>query len=108
MDNNKGLSALGYFSVFFAPFLVPIILLFAAKDDDVRYHAKRALISHIIPCILFVFVAIFMIFSFILTTTEPTMSNTSVIIMFLIMGGFTIITFVIFIWNIIQGIKVLR
>ena len=43
------LSALSYFSIFFAPFLFPIIIWIVAKDDYIEGHAKRALFSHVFP-----------------------------------------------------------
>ncbi|MGG0188230.1 DUF4870 domain-containing protein, partial [Bacillus rhizoplanae] len=51
MKSNNILSSLCYFSIFFAPFLFPIIVFFIA-EGDVKYHAKKALWTHIIPFII--------------------------------------------------------
>ncbi|MEH6939148.1 DUF4870 domain-containing protein [Bacillus sp. JJ664] len=100
METNKILSSLCYFSVFFAPFLLPIIVYFVSKDAFVKTHAKRSLFSHFLPFITFV---IFFVLSFLsFYSIESTYGW--VIFAFVIVF---IINFVVFIWNIIQGIKVL-
>ncbi|GGA46276.1 DUF4870 domain-containing protein [Psychrobacillus lasiicapitis] len=113
MVNNKMLSALSYFSVLFAPFIVPIIVFFVSQDKEVKYHAKKSLFSHIIPVILMI-----IIFISIFATTIP--SSTSMVMMlekpsfwatfgpllFIIL--YIIIYLIVLIWNIIQGIRVLR
>ena len=48
MKGNNILSSLCYFSIFFAPFLLPIIVYFVA-EDEVKYHAKKAFWSHVFP-----------------------------------------------------------
>ena len=52
MDNQRILSALCYFSILFAPFLLPLIVYFVSPDTEVKYHAKRSLLSHLIPVAL--------------------------------------------------------
>ena len=105
---TKGLSALNYFSIFFAPFLVPIIVFFISKDQDVRYHAKRALISHIIPVFIGILIAVYMLFSVILTGNEPNFGDTMFTTMIVIMITYGLLSVFVLIWNVIQGIKVLR
>lgn len=77
LDNPKILSALSYFSVLFAPFLLPIIVYFISQDSEVKYHAKKSLISHIIPVILLIilFVSVFSSFAPIATgfTKQPSL-----------------------------------
>lgn len=108
MDQSKGLSALGYLSFYFAPFIVPIILFFVSKEDSVRYHAKRAFISHLIPIFLgIIFLIIFISSTFTLEIINESADIFigSVFIAFII---FTVISFIIAIWNLVQAIKVLR
>src|SRR5699024_1321770 len=50
MTSDKFLSSLCYFSVFFAPFLFPIMVWILTKDE-VRYHSGKALWTHIVPYI---------------------------------------------------------
>lgn len=110
MDTNKMLSASTYFSILFAPFILPIIVYFLTTEKEVKYHAKRSLISHIIPAIFFVFLllAIFANFIPIGYTGNPTNMWSSMTTALIFMGLYTVINIVLFIWNIVQGIKVLR
>lgn len=48
MKADKLLSSLCYFSVFFAPFLFPIIV-WILTEENVRHHAGKALWIHIVP-----------------------------------------------------------
>ena len=50
-QSEKILSSLCYFSVFFAPFLLPIIVWIVA-DKPVSTHAKNSVLYHIYPYIL--------------------------------------------------------
>ncbi|MEK4230788.1 DUF4870 domain-containing protein [Solibacillus sp. FSL H8-0538] len=108
MDNTKGLSALNYFSIFFAPFLLPIIVFLISQDEEVRYHAKRALLSHVIPFVIGIIIAAFFLFTVILSGNEPNWGDTVFTSMFLLMGLYALASFFIVIWNVIQGVKVLR
>ncbi|PEL08024.1 DUF4870 domain-containing protein [Bacillus sp. AFS017336] len=101
METNKILSSLCYFSIFFAPFLLPIIVYFVAKDQQIKSHSKRALFSHILPFLTIIILGAISIFTF--NTTGDGVSYT-------IIGGFIlvcIVNLVVFIWNIVQGIKIL-
>ena len=111
LDQSKGLSALSYLSYFFAPFLLPIIIFFITKEDFVKRHSKRAIISHIIPV---VFGIIFAIFFFVSAFSWDT-NNEAIYIgdifassFFIFFAIFMIVTFIIAIWNLVQAIKVLR
>lgn len=111
MENNKILSALSYFSVLFAPFILPIIVFFVSQDKEVKHHAKRSLISHLIPFIFMVIIVISIfssIFSMSMSTTynEPSLLMTSAPIIFVLL--YLVVYVIILIWNIIQGVKVLR
>ena len=101
MEANKILSSLCYFSVFFAPFLFPIIVYFVAKDLAVKSHSKRAFFSHLLPFITIIILFLISIFS---------LNGMGSGAGFAFFGGIAlafIINFVVFVWNIIQGIKVL-
>ncbi|MEH7451676.1 DUF4870 domain-containing protein [Gottfriedia acidiceleris] len=101
METNKILSSLCYFSVFFAPFLFPIIVYFVAKDQQLKSHSKRAFFSHILPFLTIIILAIISLFTF--NTFGDGVG-------FALIGGFVlafIINLIVFIWNIVQGIKVL-
>lgn len=95
MNTNKLVSSLCYLSVLFAPFILPIVIYFVAKDD-VKYHAKRALLSHLIPFLSIIFLIIgighfahgFIWFS----------------LMILVFGG---LSFIVMIWNLVIGVKLL-
>ncbi|REE81265.1 uncharacterized protein DUF4870 [Paenibacillus taihuensis] len=94
MESNKIISALCYFSIFFAGFIVPVVIYFVSNDYEVKGHAKRALLSHLIPIIalpLF-FVAIF--------------SGHVGTILFLGLIS-ALLGFLVVIWNVVMGIRVL-
>ena len=118
MDNRRVLSSLCYFSVLFAPFLLPIIVYFITPDTEVKHHAKRSLLSHLIPVALGIIgFIIMMIGSFTMfgSSVDGTMYtgpetnfffNAGTTVLFVILYG--ILSLVVLIWNIIQGIKVLQ
>ncbi|WP_144511842.1 DUF4870 domain-containing protein [Bacillus sp. FJAT-22090] len=113
MDNSKVLSALSYFSVLFAPFIVPIIIFFVSHDKEVKNHAKKSLISHIVPVVLLVilFIGLFATtvpFSYSMNTSfeKPSFWIASGPILFILL--YVIVYIIVLIWNIIQGIRVLR
>lgn len=113
MSNTKLLSSLCYFSIFFAPLLLPIIIYFASDEYEVKQHAKKSLISHIIPMTLLVagFVLMsFSIFSFNLRSVsigdEPFLFWGLAPFLFIILYG--VLFFIVLVWNVYQGIKVLR
>ncbi|WP_270180095.1 DUF4870 domain-containing protein [Alkalihalobacillus sp. CinArs1] len=96
MSVEKVMSSLCYFSVFFAPFLFPIIVFFVMKDEEVTYHAKRAVLSHLLPfaSVIIVFIAIF--------------GLDIGVVVFLGFIVFGLLNVIVFIWNIVKGIQVLR
>lgn len=108
MNSNKVLASLCYFSVLFAGFIFPVIVYFVADDQEVKKHAKKAFLSHCIPAAT---IAIFII----LGVTMGAMHQYSDI-SFLVGGGFVwvgfaiagIVNLVIVVWNIVQGIRVLK
>ncbi|MFF5996724.1 DUF4870 domain-containing protein [Lysinibacillus sp. KU-BSD001] len=106
MDHSKGLSALNYFSVFFAPFIVPIIIYFISADAEVKRHAIRALLSHVIPVILgIVLVVILFIVGIFSSQVNGDILFTTWILLIL---GYGLLYLIVIIWNVVQGIKVLR
>ncbi|MEK4701226.1 DUF4870 domain-containing protein [Solibacillus sp. FSL R7-0668] len=108
MDQSKGLSALGYLSFYFAPFVLPLIIFFVAKEDAVKHHNKRAFISQLIPIVLGI---IYFIFFIIFAFTDGIAYETNYFFEGWIFIGFIILavlSFGIAIWNLVQAIKVLR
>ncbi|MFD1205156.1 DUF4870 domain-containing protein [Sporosarcina contaminans] len=113
MPNSKILSALCYFSVFFSPLLLPVIVYFVTDDYEVKTHAKRSLISHLCPVI--VMVAGFLLFSFSIVSFENRLMgmmtgdiNFWSFTPFLFMLIYGVLFLAIIIWNVYQGVKVLK
>ncbi|KFN01700.1 DUF4870 domain-containing protein [Bacillus clarus] len=103
MKGNNILSSLCYFSIFFAPFLLPIIVYFVA-EDDVKYHAKKAFWSHIFPyAILFGGLALSGAFG--LGFGESEGVGIAIAITYVV---FILVGIYYFIWNIVKGVKVLK
>lgn len=100
MKDNRLLSALSYLSVFFAPFIVPIIVFLASKDDEVRDHSKKALISHLIPFVSAIF-AFILFFGSIFTNNEFAIGGS----FFLGFALVIVVNIVVVIYNIFKAIK---
>ncbi|SOB99950.1 hypothetical protein SAMN05880501_102296 [Ureibacillus xyleni] len=107
MDNNKIISALCYISLLFAPFLLPLIVYFVVNNDEVKYHAKRAFISHLIPVAIGMLLGLFGLLGVFSVYSADTM-NGFVIILFAFMALYFLITVILMIWNLIQAVKVLK
>ena len=115
MQNNKLLAPLCYFSVFFAPLLIPAIIFFITDDREIKFHAKRSFVSHLVPVIILI--AGLVIFSFSMFSFTSRISampsedfglgfwQLAPFIFTLIYG---LLFIAIMIWNIIQGVKVLK
>ncbi|WP_342506337.1 hypothetical protein [Sporosarcina sp. FSL K6-2383] len=115
MQNNKLLASLCYFSVFFAPLLLPVIIYFISDNREIKYHAKRSLISHLVPTLLLI--AGFVIFSFSMFSLTNQISGMSgdnfsfsfwQLTPFIFMLIYGLLFVIIVIWNIVQGVKVLK
>ena len=101
METRKVLSSLCYFSIFFAGFIFPLAVYLATSDERTKNHAKKSLLSHLIPLIL----TPLLVFAVIYDTTGqqntiPVFTIISIIILILLWA-------IIIIWNIIKGVKVL-
>lgn len=97
---QRVIASLNYFSIFFAPFLFPIIVYFVTTNNTVKHHAKRALFSHIIPVLVTI--------GSIVAGIMLALSNfagvaTGTIVLGYLLAG--ILYFIFMIWNIVQGIK---
>ncbi|WP_054956180.1 DUF4870 domain-containing protein [Paenibacillus dakarensis] len=90
------LSSLSYFSIFFAPFIFPVIVWIVSNDNYVELHAKRALISHVFPVIAGIILLFMAIGS----------GSFGAVIGYVIL--FAIIYFGAFVYNVVKGIQVLR
>lgn len=113
MSNPKLLSALCYFSVFFFPLLLPFVIYLVTEEHEVKLHAKRSLISHLIPVILLISGII--IFSFSMFSVEKRMLSVIhgqfdfwSIAPFLFTLMYSLLFLAIIIWNVFQGVKVLK
>lgn len=100
LDSNKVLSAICYFSVLFAPFIVPIIIYFASDDSFVKKHAKSSLLSHVIPALFIPLVILAAFYDFAQTADFPILLLTTFVV-------FGIASLIIFIWNLVRGVKLL-
>ncbi|RUT28487.1 hypothetical protein EJP77_17915 [Paenibacillus zeisoli] len=89
------LASLSYFSIFFAPFLLPVVIWFISDDAMVRKHAGRALFSHVFPVLAAIPLLYFMF------------SAQYVASIFMYIVIFAIIYFCAFLYNIVQGIRIL-
>jgi len=100
MEDGKLLSSLSYFSIFFAPVLLPFIVLLVSNDQVVKKHAKSSMLSQLIPLIFLPFL-IFSIFSSVMTYDEIPVLFLSLIVLHVITS------FIVLIWNVVRGVKVL-
>lgn len=108
MNQSKGLSALGYLSFYFAPFILPLFVFFVTKDDFVKHHNKRAFISQLIPIVLgIIYFVLFTVF----VVTDSNIYGPGNFFEGWIFIGFIILVVISVanaIWNLVQAIKVLR
>jgi protein-S-isoprenylcysteine O-methyltransferase Ste14 len=102
METRKVLSGLCYFSVFFAGFLFPLVVFLASGDEGTKKHAKKALLSHLIPLIPLPLL-VFAIFN------DIEAINNGAIPVFTIVTGviMVIVSIIVVIWNVIKGVKAL-
>ena len=100
MQDNRILSALSYLSVFFAPFIVPIIIFLVSKDLEVRDHSKKAFISHLFP-FLSVIATLFLIFGTFFTNNDAVIGSS----VFLGFIGVIVVNVVVVIYNIYKAIR---
>lgn len=102
MNTNKVLAGLSYLSIFCVGFIFPLIVFLVSSSTYVKEHAKKALISHLIPIIpvlVLAGAAVYLELTNQLTDTTP---------IFLMVGAlFTIlIAIIVTIWNLVKAIKV--
>lgn len=95
--SEKGLASICYFSTFFAPILLPLVVWIVAHKP-VSTHAKKALIYHIVPWLLIGTSVSFFIIS---------LSGSTLIfhLMVAILTGLSSVYF--YIYNLYCGVKVL-
>ena len=101
METRKVLSSLCYFSIFFAGFLFPLIVYFASGDEGTKRHAKKSLLSHLIPLIPTALM-VFTILNDIFNLHDRVSAFTIISIVVLLLKWVVVI-----IWNIIKGVKIL-
>ncbi|WP_102344891.1 DUF4870 domain-containing protein [Bacillus sp. Marseille-P3661] len=100
MNTDRLISSLCYFSIFFAGFILPVVIYFIVDSSEIKEHAKKAFLSHLIPLITIPFIVIPWLF----TGVEPTLFAISGIAAFLLIGA---INLIVLIWNVYKGVKVL-
>ena len=99
---NRVLAALCYFSIFFLGFIFPMIVYFVAGEDvALKRHAKRAMFSHLIPMVMGM---IAILISIVQLNSNMELTNLPGITI-LLMVGYGLTSFIVMIWNVIQGIK---
>ncbi|PEE40966.1 DUF4870 domain-containing protein [Bacillus pseudomycoides] len=103
MEGNNILSSLSYFSIFFAPLLFQIIIYFVA-EEEVKYHAKKALWTHLIPYVTII-IGLTISGALGFSSINENAIGIAVIVTFAIAF---IINIYYFIWNIVKGVKVLK
>ena len=102
---NRLLAALCYFSFFFLGFIFPAVIYFVAGDDfELKGHAKRALISHLFPVVMGIIVFFAFLTQLALSSEITALPYTAILAMFLL----GLISFIVMIWNVIQGIKLVK
>jgi hypothetical protein len=102
MDTRKVLSGLCYFSIFFAGILFPLVVWLASGDDVTKSHAKKALLSHLIPLIPTPFL-IFAIFNDISAFDNGELPVFTIVTIVLTV----VVSLIVVIWNVIKGVKAL-
>ncbi|TWD97474.1 uncharacterized protein DUF4870 [Neobacillus bataviensis] len=101
METRKVLSSLCYFSIFFAGFIFPLAVYLATGDEGTKRHAKKSLLSHLIPLILTPLLVLAVFYDF--TSQQdaiPVFTVISIIVLILLWLA-------VVIWNIVKGVKVL-
>lgn len=107
MENHKILSAFSYLSIFFAPFIVPLIVFFVSKDSEVKRHSIRALVSHLIPVVCGIIFFIVFITSTVSFGSYDTSGDTLVIVWLVAFVIYLLVSLGIIIWNVFQAIRVI-
>ncbi|PES61568.1 DUF4870 domain-containing protein [Bacillus cereus] len=103
MKGNNILSSLNYFSIFFAPFLFPIITYIVA-EEEVKHHAKKALWTHLIPLVTAI---IGLAISGTIGISSSSANAIEIGVSVTVVIAF-IVNIYYFIWNVVKGIKVLK
>ncbi|RUL51609.1 MULTISPECIES: DUF4870 domain-containing protein [Lysinibacillus] len=106
LENNKMISALCYISLLFAPFILPLIVYFIVKDLEVKFHAKRAFLSHLIPTVIGVLLGVFSVIGM-FTVSFDGMSG-FVILMLVFTIIYFLLTIGLMIWNLMQAVQILK
>ncbi|KRL04180.1 DUF4870 domain-containing protein [Liquorilactobacillus oeni] len=104
MPRNKIINALSYLSIFFAPFIFPLIVWIVCVDEpDVRHHAKSAMFLHLFPLILS-FIAVILVATTGILTEH---AQFTVWLAVLTLAVVLLLDCILFIYNLYKGIKIL-
>ncbi|PFO02680.1 hypothetical protein COJ85_15985 [Bacillus sp. AFS076308] len=101
METRKVLSSLCYFSIFFAGFIFPLAVYLATGDEGTKRHAKKSLLSHLIPLILTPLLVLAVFYDF--TSQQDAIPVFTVISII----ALSLLWLAVVIWNIVKGVKVL-
>lgn len=101
---SKLLRGLSYISITFAPLILPLVIwILSQRDSLVRYDAKRAFFLHLLPVGL-TLVALIVIGMTGMTTNDVFSTGA---VSFLLMGVVALVDIILYVYNIVYGIRVL-
>ena len=106
IDNSYVLSALSYLSIFFAPIILPLFTWILA-DEPTSIHGKKALTNHIFAWIFFFAGRGAFIFSKEIYDKPFNHQLLTSVIFIVITILFFLIALVLYVFNIIKGVKIL-
>ncbi|UUZ84048.1 DUF4870 domain-containing protein [Paenibacillus sp. P26] len=95
MDTRRLISALCYLSIFFAGFIIPLLVYLVTNEEEIRIHAKRAFLSHILP---FFSLAVLLLF----WLASPHLAG-----LFPIAAVTLLLYVIVIIWNVVKAAQVL-
>lgn len=104
LGNRNFLSALSYFSFFFAPIILPILIMIYG-DGEMRNHGKRSLLSQMMPFVIFILLVGLYGINYYLSMHLELIPLASTMVIGTCMFLIAVLTIGIAIWNIKEGIK---
>lgn len=99
--DKKFINAISYFSILFAPVIIPVIIWIFANETDIKINAKKAFWLQVIPFV-------FGIMAIILTGIIGLSTNNGTAvgwIVLLLMGIFGLVSVVTYIYDLVLGVK---
>lgn len=99
--NKKLVNALSYFSILFAPVLLPLIVWIVATERDLKNNARNAFWLQTIPT-LFAIISVIVVSVIGLTTGNTNTVGWITILLFLVFG---VLSVVLFVYDLVLGVK---